>query len=292
MIPIFYRPEMSHYQAAHPSSGKPDLVLADWQAHPGIAPHIRLEHFAPVEHALLHIAHDPAYVNAVLACKIENGFGNRSAAVAATLPYTVGSIVAACKHVFTSTENGDMSVAVSPTSGFHHAGHGFGGGFCTFNGLMVAAIRVHGLGLLEGKRILILDLDAHYGNGTQDIIDKLGIDYVDHITAVKSYNNASEAMRCANLYRHSKAWARGDYGLVIYQAGADIHIDDPLGGLLSTEAMGKRDADVFFACKARQLPLVWNLAGGYQRDRQGTLEPVLSLHRQTMLECVKRLLKD
>jgi len=31
---------------------------------------------------------------------------------------------------------------------------------------------------------------------------------------------------------------------------------------------------------------VWNLAGGYKRDAAGRIEPVLALHRQTMLECL------
>jgi acetoin utilization deacetylase AcuC-like enzyme len=45
--------------------------------------------------------------------------------------------------------------------------------FCTFNGLMVAAV-----GLLRARRVrrvLVLDCDFHYGNGTEEIIDRLGL---------------------------------------------------------------------------------------------------------------------
>ena len=49
---------------------------------------------------------------------------------------------------------------------------------------------------------------------------------------------------------------------MIYQAGADPHIDDPLGGILTTKQMSWRDRQVFEQLGHK--PLVWNLAGGYQ----------------------------
>jgi len=51
--------------------------------------------------------------------------------------------------------------------GFHHAGKDFGEGFCIYNDVAIAAkalVERHG-----AKRILILDSDAHQGNGTMDI---------------------------------------------------------------------------------------------------------------------------
>jgi acetoin utilization deacetylase AcuC-like enzyme len=192
-------------------------------------------------------------------------------------------MVAAAEYVLTAPRQHALQVAVSPTSGFHHAGHDFGGGFCTFNGLMVAAIRAHDLGL--ARRILILDMDQHYGNGTDDIIEKLNIDYIDHITASKSYDTAEAAMAASDLSRN-EALADRQYDLVLYQAGADIHVDDPLGGLLTTEQMRRRDCNVFGGCAAFGAPIVWNLAGGYQRDDEGTIAPVLALHRNTMIECI------
>ncbi len=33
----------------------------------------------------------------------------------------------------------------------------------------------------------------------------------------------------------------GSYDLVIYQAGADMHVDDPLGGIMTTDEMRQRD---------------------------------------------------
>lgn len=285
MIPVFYRSEQSSTAAVDfsPSAGKPKLVVADWLSRPEIARHIKIQSFPPATDAVLCGAHDPAYVQGVLSGKIENGFGDTSAEIAASLRYTVGSVVSAATHVLSGPHGSGLRVAVSPTSGFHHAGYDFGGGFCTFNGLLAAAVRVHALGL--AKRILILDMDQHYGNGTDNIIKKLGLDYVDHLTATRSYRTAAQALACADLSTNEAVRA-GRYDLVLYQAGADIHVDDPLGGLLTTGQMIERDRLVFQGCAKHGIPLVFVLAGGYQRDENGGIAPVLTLHRNTMKECI------
>ncbi|MBK7005540.1 MAG: hypothetical protein IPH37_10700 [Burkholderiales bacterium] len=186
-IPVFYRPEQSSSDAASysPSADKPRQVVADWTAHEDIAPHINIESFEPASREILYAAHDKAYVDGVLDGTAENGFGNNNKGIAASLLYTTGSMLAAAKSALTARGN---KVAVSPTSGFHHAHYSYGGGYCTFNGLIATAIEVHRLGL--AKRILILDFDQHYGDGTQAIIDRLGLDYITHITACKSYETA------------------------------------------------------------------------------------------------------
>ena len=71
---------------------------------------------------------------------------------------TTGGVVAA---VEAAREDG---VAGSLSSGLHHARADRGAGFCTFNGLAVAA-RLAGL-----RSVLILDLDAHCGGGTHALI--------------------------------------------------------------------------------------------------------------------------
>jgi acetoin utilization deacetylase AcuC-like enzyme len=287
MIPIFYRPEQSSDAAGSfsPSAGKPKLVIEDWLSHPEIAQYIQIESFAPASDELLLSAHDANYVSGIFSGETPNGFGNTSLEIAESLRYTVGSLVAATKRVLETTSTSAFRVAVSPTSGFHHAEYDCGNAFCTFNGLMVAAIKAHTLGLAE--RILILDMDQHYGNGTDDIIRKLAIDYVDHITAGKPYETALQALRCADLSAN-KGIREKRYDLVLYQAGADIHIDDPLGGLLTTEQMIMRDELVFQGCATYGVPVVWNLAGGYQRDPDGGISQVLALHRNTMYQCIIR----
>ena len=282
MIPVFYRPEQSCDEAVRlsPSAGKPALVISDWLSTPSISAAIEVKSFEPATTETLYAAHSKVYVDGVLSCQRANGFGTKSPNIAASLRYTTGSMIAAATHVLSNKLPG-LNVAVSPTSGFHHAAYSDGGGFCTFNGLMSTAIYMHALGL--ANRILIVDMDQHYGDGTDDIIQKLGIDYVDQITTGKSYRTAAQALACCELHHVQPL----QYSMVLYQAGADIHINDPLGGLLTTEQMRQRDKSVFNACTRLGLPIVWNLAGGYQRDAKGGIEPVLALHRNTMVECIR-----
>ena len=50
----------------------------------------------------------------------------------------------------------------------HHAGRNLNGGFCFFNNMALAITKVLSEGLV--KRALIVDIDLHYGNGTEDIV--------------------------------------------------------------------------------------------------------------------------
>ena len=68
--------------------------------------------------------------------------------------------------------------------------------------------------------------------------------------------------------------------VLIYQAGADAHLWDPLGGWMTSGQMRSRDRAVFGWCRRHKVPLVWNLAGGYQEDFQS----VLDLHHATLEE--------
>lgn len=78
-----------------------------------------------------------------------------------------------------------------------------------------------------------------------------------------------------------------DCDVVLYQAGADPHVNDPLGGWLTTEQLRERDGLVFSGLKALGIPVAWNLAGGYQLDAAGGISPILELHDNTLRECAR-----
>lgn len=274
---VFYRPEQTARNAGaySPSAGKPALVVADWLQR-GLIQESDVLSFPPLEREDFVRAHDPDMVDSILALEMKNGFGNCDPEVAASLPYTSGSMLAAAYYALEHREN-----VCSPTSGFHHAGFDSAEGFCTFNGLMVTALALLESG--EVKSIGIIDCDAHYGNGTDDILHYLRVTDVRHHTMGKHFHHASDV---GHQGKHFLDWLDRaiedckDVDLLLYQAGADPHIRDPLGGLLHEVTMAKRDHAVFAAFKGR--PLVWNLAGGYQRDANGGIEPVLKLHRNTV----------
>jgi len=75
----------------------------------------------------------------------------------------IGGAVEAGRAIY----EGRVSRAVALGCGYHHAGRDYGGGFCLFNDIAVLVEtlrRDYGL-----KRLLILDYDVHFGNGTSDI---------------------------------------------------------------------------------------------------------------------------
>jgi acetoin utilization deacetylase AcuC-like enzyme len=169
--------------------------------------------------------------------------------------------------------------ACAPVSGFHHAHYDSAGGYCTFNGLVVTAQKLLAAGAVQ--RVLILDCDMHYGDGTDQILGHLRVgDAVANATFGRWFHEPSQGG--AYLERLRETVARFDaYDLVLYQAGADVHVDDPLGGVLTTDQMTERDRIVFAAARTHDTPIAWNLAGGYQEP----LAKVVDLHSNTMRAC-------
>ena len=214
--------------------------------------------------------HDPEFVSGVMTGRIANGFGTRQTEVAESCLYTSGAMVTA---VELASQGHSCCV---PVSGFHHAGYDFSGGYCTFNGLAVAAVAAAGLGMNPG----ILDCDMHYGNGTVDIFDKLNLQYSHFTYGGTQYADKAKSQLFLGRLPHILACMISDCGVLIYQAGADPHIDDPLGGCMTSEELRQRDKIVFDFCEERDIPVVWNLAGGYQKP----LSKVLSIHRTTFEE--------
>jgi len=277
---VFYdqRQSVVNQSSFSPSAGKPALVVEEWQRR-GFS--FELAPVTPVTREDLYLVHDKKHVDDVLDLKKENGFGSKSYEVAQSLYWTSGSLVSACAHAIRSGEN-----TSSPTSGFHHADWWRTSGFCTFNGLMVAAVKSRGL--LPEKKIGIIDIDFHFGDGTAGIIKHSGLDYVQHYTfgGDESYSGSWAGGPQADEWLQRLPGiveSFGDCGLVIYQAGADPHMDDPLGGALSDDQLRARDRIVFTTLKRMGVPCTWNLAGGYQKP----LQRVLDIHNATIEECLK-----
>lgn len=275
LLRTFYDDRMSCPSGGYsPSGEKPASVYEDWVQH-GLVNRIE---FGPVSLQELQAVHDPQYVLDVFSGDVANGHGNTEAAVAESTLWTVGSMVAAAEDAFVS------GLACSPSSGFHHAAYSSNHGFCTFNGLMVAANR-----LLEHagiSKVGILDCDWHVGDGTNDIIRELGLqDTILHFTSGEQpLSNARTYFKWLDEAINAMRIACVD--IVLYQAGADAHREDPLGGVLSNTELSERDRFVFQELVTQGIPVAWNLAGGYQRDAHGSISPVLEIHRTTALHAV------
>lgn len=147
--------------------------------------------------------------------------------------------------------------------GFHHAGYSSGGGFCTFNGIALVAKQYPKI------KVGVLDCDEHQGNGTADFTNRFENLY--NFTIHGTSFGAPEYPRSINrelpaitnnfkLYLESleegflqiQSWG---IELLIYQAGADPHIDDPLNSLgMTSEQMFQRDRMVFEFIKRSKIP--------------------------------------
>ena len=278
---IFYSEKQSttSNSSFSPSAGKPqELVKAVRNLK--IPVEITRPHLV-AEREDFYTVHDRDFVDSILDGLSSNGFGNKIKEVNQTLKYTTGALLSAADYAYFN-----KAITCAPVSGFHHAGHAYCGGFCTFNGLLVTA---HYLQKKYKAKVAIIDLDQHYGDGSVDIIKKLNLSsFITHYT-FGQFGITSQS---------AEKWLKGLYdelyqvcknaNIILYQAGADPHINDPLGGVLTTEQMKQRDEIVFSIAKKLDLPLSWVLAGGYQTP----LQKVLSIHLNTLTQSLKTFGRD
>jgi acetoin utilization deacetylase AcuC-like enzyme len=263
MTPIYYHPEQDASYDFISIAKIPEFVRQSGR---------KPEHVDLLEPSDLHCAHFSGFVDGVIAGKQPNGFGNRKAAVNQAVMASNSAFFDAATRVL---RHG--GVACAATQGFHHAHWDHCWGYCTFNGLMVAAVRA----VNTGARVLIVDGDAHHGDGTDDIIARLGLkDTVINVTR----QLLSKGKFRKYPYEMWEALFRGlirtyKPGIIMYQAGADAWDQDPYGaGYLSKEGLAARDRGLFKAARGLGVPVVWNLAGGYSDPMQLTID----LHLQTL----------
>lgn len=240
----------------------------------------------------LTLAHDPAYVDAVLAAavpaRIEREIGlpvDASVARRARCA-TAGTVLAARLAL-------DHGIACNTAGGSHHARRTQGAGFCTFNDVAVAARVLLADGLLPP--VLVIDLDVHQGDGTADI-------FRDDPSVV------TFSMHCEKNYPVRKIAGDHDIGLangagdadylsilgaelpplldrvrptlVFYNAGVDPHEEDRLGRLaLSDAGLAARDRFVIGEIRARGIPLAGVIGGGYMTDIDRLARRHATLHR-------------
>ncbi|MEY3361596.1 MAG: hypothetical protein RL531_1315 [Actinomycetota bacterium] len=194
-----------------------------------------------------------------------------------------GGVADAVLHVL---ERG--GVAGSLSSGLHHARYEEGAGFCTFNGLVLAARQAL---RAAAARVLILDLDAHCGGGTASLIEGVtGIEQVDvSVNQYDRYRDTEQAtlvISTGDTYLddvESALYGISDpdtISVLLYNAGMDVH--EHAGGVdgVTTEVIAQRESLVFSWAAAHGLPVAWVPAGGYTGHGL-TLDEVCALHRLT-----------
>ncbi|MBM3489173.1 MAG: histone deacetylase [Alphaproteobacteria bacterium] len=171
-------------------------------------------------------------------------------------------------------------IACNTAGGSHHADRRGGAGYCVFNDVAVATRALQALGL--ARRVLVIDLDVHQGDGTAAIFQTDDSVFTFSMHCEKNYPvrkrasdrdvglpvGADDSSYLAIL-EHELAGLFRRYrpDLVFYNAGVDPHADDRLGRLaLSDEGLARRDQVVLAACRQRSLPVAGVIGGGYADD--------------------------
>ena len=192
-------------------------------------------------------------------------------------------------------------LACNTAGGSHHATFDSGAGYCVFNDVAVAAQYLLDRGL--AKKILIVDLDVHQGNGNSDIfknnksvftfsmhsksnypakksISDLDVELEDNIEDLE-YTNSLKS--CLDQLNKEK------FDFVFYIAGVDVHFNDRLGKLkISDEGIKTRDEIVIENFFSKNIPLCGVLGGGYNKD----FNKLVELHSYLHQSCAELISPD
>ncbi|WP_323799013.1 histone deacetylase [Parasphingorhabdus sp.] len=273
----------SDYVAPRPKNGsfvfdKYQLVMDAIRDHP--SEHVAHEP-APMPRQWIEAVHDPAYVEQVLSAAVPRDKERRigfpvSAEIASRVQYTSGGTWLAAQLAL------QHGYAANSAGGSHHAMADTGAGYCVFNDLAITANRL----LMEGdaRKILIVDLDVHQGDGTAMLL--AGRTDVFTLSIHSERNFPTRKARSSRDIALPDAVGDDDYlstldialkeilpsfqpDMLLYQAGVDPHADDRLGRLaLSDAGLERRDRMVIRQARDRGIAVASALGGGYGLDHR------------------------
>jgi len=187
-----------------------------------------------------------------------------------------------------SIKNG---ISMNIAGGTHHAFANKGEGFCMLNDQAIAANYLLHNDL--AKKILIIDLDVHQGNGTASIFrndmnvftlsfhgkknypfkkekSDLDIEFDDGTEDIEYLTKLEDVI--PNIIKILNP------DFIFYLSGVDILKTDKLGRLnLSIEGCKKRDSIILNLCKTFNIPLQISMGGGYSKN----IEDIIDAHCNT-----------
>nr|XP_043606932.1 histone deacetylase 2 [Erigeron canadensis] len=207
----------------------------------------------------------------------------------------VGGTVLAAKL---ATERG---CAINVGGGFHHCCANRGGGFCAYADISLC---IHYVFVrLNISRVMIIDLDAHQGNGHEMDFSNDGRVYILDMYNPYIYPLDYEARRYIDQRVEVPSGTRTeeyllkldeallvaanafDPELVIYNAGTDILDGDPLGKLrISADGITIRDEKVFRFARDKNIPLVMLTSGGYMKSSARVIaDSIINLSNKSLI---------
>ncbi|RIW14596.1 histone deacetylase [Algoriphagus lacus] len=233
--------------------------------------------------------HDPIYFDKLKSQNLTRseiratGFPLSQELIQREIQIAGGSVQAA---VFALNHGIGMNIA----GGTHHAFTDRGEGFCLLNDLAITAnflLKKH-----LAKRVLIVDLDVHQGNGTAQIFRGRHDVFTFSMHGEKNYPHRKEQSHLDlalpdgtgdDLYLKRlngvlpKIMEYFSPDFMIYQCGVDVLSSDQLGRMaLSQEGVRQRDKTVLTMAKRHQIPVMCCMGGGYSKR----IKDIIDAHAQ------------
>jgi len=191
--------------------------------------------------------------------------------------------------------------AVCLAGGTHHAFREHGEGYCVFNDVAIAIRDLQAA--RPGIRVMVVDTDAHQGNGTAALLagDPRVFTYSIHVGPNYPTRKVASSMDVETVrYVEGDMYLKQLFSslaaaldvfspdLVIWIAGADNHSNDRFGQMhLSVKDMQRRDEVLLGAFIRNRIPVAVLYGGGYNRQPEFTAK----IHRNTVATA-KRLFDE
>jgi histone deacetylase 11 len=173
--------------------------------------------------------------------------------------------------------------------GYHHASQQSAEGFCLYNDIGIAHQELLKAGLLKAHdKILIIDVDAHHGNGNAQtfmhnadvtLLDVYNQDNYPRTAATRGRVNIPVLLHTGvggseYLAKYADALKQlgGGYRIAYVVAGTDVLDSDPIGGMRLTPGdVVARETLTFNKLKSMGVPAVFLGAGGYSKLSASTI---------------------
>ena len=268
-------------------------LLPQQLLHEGIAEPADFRIPSKVSLETLCLVHTPDYVHKFVHLQLSYkealpiGFVQNQQLVDRELTLVQGTIEAALWALRTA------EVGFNIAGGTHHAFSDRGEGFCMLNDQAVAAAYL--LAHTAVRKVLIIDLDVHQGNGTAEIFrhDPRVFTFSMHaegnypfvkeqsdrdIALPTGTSDAAYLSVLTSVLPEIITAHQPDF--VFYQSGVDVLSSDKLGKLsLSVQGCADRDRFVFSLCRQYHLPVQCSMGGGYSPQ----LSAILRAHTNTFM---------
>ena len=171
-------------------------------------------------------------------------------------------------------------IAMNIAGGTHHAFTNKGEAFCMLNDQAIGAKYLQNKGLV--KKVLIVDLDVHQGNGTAEIFKNDDSVFTFSMHGKSNYpfvkeqsdldialENETKDDEYLTILKETlpKLINQEKPDFIYYLCGVDVLDTDKLGKLsLTIEGCAARDRFVLQTCFDQKIPVMCSMGGGYSKD--------------------------